>query len=315
MFTRLAWIGWTGAALLSITAGCASIARHGPPAGAVRTLRHDGLDRTYVVHLPASYAEGKAYPLVLVLHGGGGEASSTARLTSMNRIADEHGFIVVYPNGIERVWNDGRGVERYRSQREDIDDVGFIAALIDELVSDGAVDRDRVYVTGLSNGGFMANRLGCQLADRVTAIAPVIASMAENVPETCDPSRAMPVLIVNGTADPLVPWHGHEVRFGRRRFGRMLSTPELVRFWVSHNGCDSDATVSWKPDRDPDDRTRVRVHVYSGCRDDVEVLLYEIQGGGHTWPGGSQYLPRFLIGRVSRDIIGSRVVWRFFSSY
>jgi polyhydroxybutyrate depolymerase len=265
--------------------------------------------------VPALYDSQKPAPLVLALHGGGGTGKRMHRLTGLNTLADRHGFIAVYPDAVDKHWNDGRNLPSYRSQRENIDDVGFISALVEALSDQYAVDRNRVYVTGASNGAMMSFRLACELTHKIAAIAPVIGSMGENISRTCAPSRPIPVLIVGGTGDPLVPWNGGHVHLFRRKLGRVLSFADTARFWVEHNGCSADPDIAWLPDADPEDGTRIRKKVYGQCDQDVKVILYEIQGGGHTWPGGPQYLPEWIIGINSRDMDAGEVIWDFFEGF
>jgi polyhydroxybutyrate depolymerase len=119
----------------------------------------------------------------------------------------------------------------------------------------------------------------------------------------------------SNTEDPLVPWGGGEIRFGRQKFGKVLSVLESVKFWTTHNQCSSPSNITWEPDRDPKDGTRVRKELYNQCRESSEVVLYGIEGGGHTWPGGDQYLPEWMIGKTSRDIDANEVIWDFFKRH
>ena len=279
------------------------------------SILHKGRMRTYLIHIPPSYNKESLTPLVIALHGGGGDGKKAEKSTLMSQQSDKDAFILVYPDAVRGHWNDGRGVNRYRSHREDIDDVGFISSLIDVLAEDYNIDRTRVYVTGVSNGGLMSNRLACELTDKITAIAPVIGSIAENVAARCLPTRPIPVLMINGMDDPMVPWEGEYVRVGRKKLGKILSIPNTVNFWVSHNGCSPKPEITWEPDIDPEDGTRVRKIVYGKCKDGVEVVLYEIQGGGHTWPRGPRYLPEFIVGKTSQDIDANQTVWRFFEQF
>lgn len=279
------------------------------------SILHKGRMRTYLIHIPPSYNKEKLIPLVIALHGGGGDGKRVEKITLMSQQSDKDGFVLVYPDAIEGHWNDGRAVNKYRSHRENIDDVGFISVLIDVLAEDYNIDMKRVYVTGSSNGGLMSNRLACELTDRITAIAPVIGSIAENIAARCLPTRPIPVLMINGTNDPMVPWEGEYVRFGRKKLGKILSIPETVNFWVSHNGCLPMPEITWESDIDPEDGTRVRKIVYGKCKDGVEVVLYEIQGGGHTWPRSPRYLPKFIFGKTSQDIDANQTIWRFFKKF
>jgi len=278
-------------------------------------LVHDGLRRSYIVHIGASCDLSHPAPLVIVLHGGGGNGAGMVKLTGFNAVSDREGFIVVYPDGIDRHWNDGRGVEWYRAHTQDIDDVGFISALIDELSRKLNIDAKRVYATGISNGGMMSYRLGCELSDRIAAIAAVAASLAVNKVKEWSPTRPIPVMIIAGTADPLVPWNGGDIRYGERIYGTVLSVPETVEFWVEKNGCTARPVVRRLPDSDPADGTVVRREAYSGCKDGAEVVLYAVEGGGHTWAGGLQYLPERIIGKTSREFSASEVIWQFFKQH
>ncbi len=274
------------------------------------TLRHGGLVRTYRVHLPPSYDAGKRWPVVLALHGGGATGRGTERLTHLGEIADRHGFIVVYPDGIRRGWADGRGGTG--AERAGVDDVGFLAALIDKLAGEYSIDPARVYATGISNGGFMSQRLACELSARIAAIAVVAATIGESLAGRCKPLRPVPVLMIHGTEDPLVPWAGGKVKVGAG--GRILSVNASIRKWASLDGCAATPTVT--PSRKPStDGTRVRREVYGGCTDGAEVVLYAIEGGGHTWPGGLQYFPERFIGKTSRDIDAGEVIWEFFARH
>lgn len=277
----------------------------------------DGLKRTYLVHIPPSYGRTKSIsiPLVIALHGGGGSAKDMVKLTKggLSALADKEGFIVIYPDGIEKNWNDGREDEdKDSAHRENIDDVGFISALIDHFAKELNIDKRRVYVTGMSNGAMMSHRLACELSEKISAIAMVAGAISKNKTYTCLPSRPLSVLIIHGTDDPLVPWEGGEIRGGH---GTVLSTYETVEFWITHNKCSSSPIITWEPDKDDKDGTRVWKEVYGNCREESEVILYGIEGGGHTWPGGRSHLPERIVGKTSRDIDANEVIWNFFTRH
>ena len=280
-----------------------------------RSMTYKGRTRTYQLHIPPLHDKRTNLPLVIVLHGGGGTGKNMKRYLTrggLDALADEEGFVVIYPDGVERHWNDGRDLDRYRAHREDVDDVGFISKLIDHHVATLRIDPRRIYVTGISNGGLMSYRLACQLTEKITAIAAVTASLTEKLVATCRPSESVSVLIMNGTEDPLVPWDGGDIHLGRRTFGRVLSTRDTVSFWVERNGCSSAAALVEAWDEKREDGTRVRREVYGGCDNGVEVMLYIIEGGGHTWPGGYQYLPEWVIGKTSLEMNANDRIWRFF---
>lgn len=285
------------------------------PAAAAETLRLEtgGRTRSYVLHVPARLPAEKPAPLVLVFHGGSGTGAGMERLTGFSALADREGFLVAYPDGVGRNWNDGRGIESARAQREDVDDVGFVAALIDAIGRRHPVDPHRVYATGISNGGVFSHYLGARLASRIAAIAPVVGGIAEPFRPAFAPAAPVAVLILQGTADPLVPYAGGGVLQGRR--GRIISTDEAVRLWVEADSAARDATVEDMPDRDPADGCTARRFVHAGGRGGTEVVLVRLEGGGHTWPGGPQYLPSSLIGRVCRDFDATALIWEFFRGH
>jgi polyhydroxybutyrate depolymerase len=277
----------------------------------------DGLKRTYGIHVPPSFGKTGPMPLVIALHGGGGTGEKMEKLTlgGLNRLSDREGFVVVYPDGIEEHWNDGREKVKYRAHREKIDDVGFLSALIDHLAAGGNIDKKRVYVTGISNGAMMSNRLACELTGRIRAIAPVAGNMPYDLAPRCSPSRPIPVLMISGTQDPMMPWTGGEAHFLRLKFGKVLSVPETIKFWVAHNRCAPAPAVTREPDKNPQDGTRVRKETYAGCETGTEVILYTVEGGGHTWPKGYRYLPEGLIGKTSEDIDANELIWSFFKKH
>ena len=274
----------------------------------------DGLERTYIAYIPPSYDKNKSMPLVIALHGGGGTGKGMKRLSlgGFNTLADKKGFVVVYPDGTKRAWNDGRD-ERYSQA----DDVGFISALIDHLVKEFNVDSKRIYVTGMSNGAHMSMRLARELSHKIAAVAPVAYAMQEKYASVPVSTRPISVLVMTGTNDPLIPWEGGETPdpTGKRMLGRILSVVATVKVLLTHNECSPVPTIAWEPDKAPRDGTKVLKEVYDQCEDGTEVILYTIEGGGHTWPGGWQYLPEKIVGKTSRDIDANEAIWDFFKRY
>lgn len=280
------------------------------------TIKAGGIDRTYLLYIPRGIRPEDKPPLLIVLHGGGGTGKGMVKLTrgGFNHIADKYKFMVAYPDAIERHWNDGRGLD-YRAMRDNVDDVGFISQLIDQLIKKRRIDKDRVYVTGASNGGLMSYRLACDLTNKIAGIAPVIASMGKHLAMKETPSGPMPVLIINGTKDPLMPWNGGEKYIRGKRLGVFLSTPATVEYWVKINGCPPNPLVTRLNDKDPHDGATVRVETYKTGKSGADVILYAVEGGGHTWPGGVQYLPQTTIGTTCKDFDACRVIWDFFARH
>ena len=276
-------------------------------------LEHGGRERECLMHAPAGAPSGPR-PLLLVLHGGGGTAKGMVGLTGgrFNELADSAGWYVAYPAGLGKSWNDLRDDAKGYAHREGIDDTGFLAALIDRLAADYPIDPGRVFATGISNGGFMCYRLACELPGKIRAVAAVAATSPAGMKESCRPARPVSVMIVNGTGDPIVPYGGGEVTlFGASR-GKVASTDDTVSDWVRLDACPKDAEARDLPDLDPDDGTRVRVFSYGPCGGGTRVVLYRVEGGGHAWPGGLQYLPAMFIGRTSRDMSACDEIWNFF---
>ena len=280
-----------------------------------------GLKRTYLIHISPGHDKAKAMPLLIALHGGGGSGKNMAKLTQgeFDALLDKKDFIVAYPDAIDKNWNDGRSGEEagYRAHKENIDDVGFISALIDHLIKKLNINPKRVYITGMSNGAIMSYRLGCALSEKIAAIAPVAGNMPQNLNPSCSPSRPISVLAINNEKDLLMPFAGGDITgpFGRKKLGKVLSANESVRFWAKHNVCSSSPVITQEPDKDPKDGTRVRKEVYGNCKNGAEVVLYSIEGGGHTWPGGSHYLPESIVGKTSTDIDANEVIWGFFEKH
>lgn len=277
-----------------------------------KTLVHDGIERSYIVHLPPGFDQAKAHPLVFNIHGGGGRADKVNKSTlrTFNREADRLGFVVVYPQGIANRWSDGRR----EIHSGPPDDVGFFDAMVEVMKREYGVDRKRIYATGISNGGFMSLRLALERATTFAAVAPVTAQIPTALANR-RPDQVISLMLVNGTADPLVPYAGGHVRLtkGGRSRGEILSTDRTIEIFRAFNGCSESPVAREIPDRAKWDRCRAQIVTYPGCADGTEVVLVKLIGGGHTWPGGLQYLPRSLIGPVCRDLDASRTILDFFA--
>jgi polyhydroxybutyrate depolymerase len=275
-----------------------------------RTLSVDGLQRSYLIHVPPGYTPEAPAPVVLVFHGLGMNARLMARFTGMNQKSDEVSFIAVYPNGtgpanLYLTFNAG-GVSAERAKNRP-DDVRFVAELLDDLRKYVNVDPRRVYATGLSNGGMMCYRLAAELSDRIAAIAPVAASMAIDEPK---PARPVPIMHFHGDVDTIVPFTGPGA--DTPPFVHFKSVEESIRQWVKLDGCPAEPAVTDMPDVE-DDGTRVKRRVYGPGANGAEVVLFVIEGGGHTWPG--QKSPLALMGASTLDISANDLIWEFFKRH
>ncbi len=276
------------------------------PGDHVRTLKVDGRNRSALIHVPVRDNPDVPAPLVLILHGARTNAAIMAAFTQMNAKADEAGFMAVYPNGTGTdpllYWNAGQRTAQI--VRENPDDVKFIRLLLDDLATVLKIDARRVYATGMSNGGTMCYRLAAELPNRIAAIAPVAGTM---VFVDRPPPRPMPVMHFHGTADAVV-------KYGGRNDGALApvrSVDETIEYWRRANKCEEPASVSELPNRH-DDGTRVRKSVSApkAGSTGAEVILYTIEGGGHTWPGQEAVLPS--LGKSTRQISANDLMWEFF---
>jgi polyhydroxybutyrate depolymerase len=272
----------------------------------------DGRTRSYRLHIPAGLADTAPAPVVLAFHGAGSNGRGMERFTGFSRLADREGFIVVYPDAVEGNWVDGREGLRTAAHRQGVDDIAFIAALLDELARRHRIDAKRVFATGISNGGIFSHYLAANLAGRIAAIAPVAGGLADPFYRRFAPSQPVSVFIVQGTADPLMPFDGGAVAFRR---GQIIATDETVRLWRQQDHTRAVPVTGDLPDTDPKDGCRVHWSSWRGGQNNSEVLLYVEEGAGHTWPGGSQYLPKSAIGGVCRDFDATRAIWDFFKAH
>jgi polyhydroxybutyrate depolymerase len=269
----------------------------------VGELVSGGLTRTFLSVSPKGPGP---FPLVIALHGRLGTGAQMSRLSRLTPIAQREGFIVVYPDGIDRSWADARGTSS--ASKLGVDDVAYLSALIDEFVAHRHADPARVFVVGMSNGGFMALTLACRLADKVAAVGSVTGLMGAELATQCAPSRPVAVALVLGDADPIVPFVGGELAGGR---GPTIGAEDVFATWQRLDACPTAPVVTPLSDLDPDDGTRVERREAEGCRDQTAVRLDVVHGGGHGWPLGDRYLPEAFIGKTSRDLDASQSWWDF----
>jgi polyhydroxybutyrate depolymerase len=274
-------------------------------------LQHGDRERFYYVHVPASYDGSKPLPVVLNLHGGGGNADAARRQSRMNEVADRNGFIVVYPEGSGRLrhklltWNAGSCCAYAVDQQ--IDDVGFIRALLDDLPQHYRVDSRRVYATGISNGAMMCYRLACELPNRITAIGPVAGTLGVDGPV---PSRGVPLIHFHGLQDRNVPYQGG---FGPNGLLKVdhRSVPDTISFWCRVNHCDPT-----HPSVDAQDDVIIeRFEPRADAKGGAPIQLYKLVGGGHTWPGGSDITSGLGTGKLVTSVDASQTMWDFFRQF
>ena len=269
-------------------------------------LAYGGLDRFYLLHAPARVDKGTPAPLVLNLHGGGGNPAQQERDSGMSAVADQAGFIVAYPAGTGKrkarflTWNIGM-TDTYASEHN-IDDIGFLRAVIKDISKSYNVDKKRIYVTGFSQGAMMCYRVACEMSDEIAAVAPVSGVM--QVPKSdCKPKRAMPIIHFHGLEDPNVAYYGGIGKNAHDKVPRP-SVDESVGFWIKQNGLDAKPAGEGR-------NGNAEFKQYKG-KDGAEIILWTLDDGGHTWPGGESSLPAWKVGKVNKDVQASALIWKFF---
>ncbi len=274
------------------------------------TLTVDGNQRSFILILPTGYNNAGKMPLIFVLHGGSGAPTSMIQLADFRTIANRDKVVLVYPAGVQNSWNDGRPTD---ANLLGVNDVSFFSQLCTYLTSNYPVDATRIYATGISNGGFMSARLGCELSGKIAAFASVAATMEQNtVFANCNPTNAVPAIFIHGTLDGLAPFLGGTVTGSAG--GSVVSHAQAVAKWITVNNCSTTAVVTNLPDI-ANDGTTITERKYTNATTGVEVISYIVNSGGHTWPQGFQYLSEAIIGKTSQDMNACETIWQFFKKY
>lgn len=287
-----------GLTLAAITLSACGSLRRKPGAGTYseHKIQVGALERSYIRYTPAGDTPDM---LLILLHGGGGKASQFLRLArDMPALADRHRFLIVYPDGIGGHWNDGRG-DISEAAKSNVDDIGFLRALIRELSSPGKIRR--VAVAGISNGGMMAQRVACEMGDVVSLAVTVAANLPVELEKKCVPVKPLRVAFIAGMEDPIVPYAGGPIKVLRSERGIVLSMEDSLAFWSRRFNC--------KPGRD-------EAMTASSFRRDYlctegGLHLIAVRNGGHAWPGGMPYLPEFVIGKTSDEFSASEKIVAF----
>lgn len=286
----------------------------------------DGQNRQFQVHIPACYDRSKATPLVLAFHGLHMNSTMMIAMSGFNGASERHGFIVVYADSVGGRWSDGT------NQAATAADVAYVEAIIERLGKVANIDRRRIYACGISNGGYFTQALACAIPDKIAAAGSVAAPLMEQAARTMQSGKPVPIAFILGSDDPLIPWGDGRVKdLGKLgealglsslgsidssmvRMGGLMSVPETIAFWTNHNHSSTTPTASQLPDRDPKDGTRIKREQYGSGPN--EVLLYTIEGGGHTWPGciNLQAISG-ISGNISQDASGSELLWEFFRNH
>lgn len=263
-----------------------------------QTMTHDGKTREYILYVPQSYDGSVELPLVINLHGYTSNMNVQLLYGDFRKIADTANFILVVPNGLV----DGSGNQHWNFfQPNGEDDIGFLSALIDELSTNYTVNTNRVYSTGMSNGGYMSIHLACNLSHKITAVASVTGTMNPYAMSSCSPNRPVPTMLIHGTNDPTVPYNGTATS---------ASVPSVIAHWVAQTNANPTPVVTNVPDISTTDGCTAEHHLYTGGTNGASVELFKIIDGGHTWPGAP-----VNVGVTNQDIDASTEIWRFFSQF
>jgi polyhydroxybutyrate depolymerase len=311
------------------------------------------VSRTFIVHLPQGYDKEQHYPVVILLHGENQDADDLSRLTHFSQFAEKNAVIAVYPNALRAQWNIGvrpeaqpemarnpYGRRRYgggypggggggypggggggypSGQRGDqnpdengnhaepADDIAFLNQMLDQLALKYSIDSHRVYAVGLGDGGFMALKAACSASDRIAAVAAVSAELPKTM--ICLPSRPVAALFIEGTSDPVTPYSGGTYKPGRFR---LLSAEDSSKEWAKFDHC-SEKPAEGKIPAPEKGAKETKTLTFSGCGENAQVMLYSVKDGGHTWPGGEQFVSEGEVGKVSHAINANEVVWSFLS--
>jgi len=266
----------------------------------------DGISRQFVTYIPSITDISYKMPVIVSLHGRLGTGEGMMGFADFRPIAQEEKFIIVCPNGINRSWNDGRPTP---AQKKEINDVKFIDQLITYILNTYHGDASRVYVTGMSNGGFMSSRLACELNSRIAAVAVVGASMDKDM--AYHPNKPIPIMYIQGTKDPLVPFEGGTMKGAG---GEIYGHEDILKLWADTDHCNNAPVITNLP-LIVHDGTSIIKEEYNNPATGINVIGYTVTYGGHTWPGGTQYLPKFLIGTLSHNMNACQVIWDFFKGY
>lgn len=266
------------------------------------SLVSGGVTRKYLLHVPKNYDPARPVALVISIHGYAEWPAHQMQQSGWNELAEQYGFIVVYPSGLglPKRWRIG-GIPNRPSDPEP--EVTFISDLIDKLSGQYNIDPARIYANGFSNGGGLSFALSCRLSERIAAIGCV--GGAYLLPwSDCQSARPVPVIVFHGTADPIVPYQGGPSRSFNLPFPTI---PEWVEELALQHGCTGSPKAIFA-------QGNVSGFQYNGNAAGAEVVFYSIAGGGHAWPGGKP-LPKFIVGQHSAEINATRTIWDFFQRH
>ncbi len=281
-------------------------------------ILHEGNKRSLIIHLPKNYNSNINHPLVIALHGGKGTAKRFNRSTQnrFNELSDKEDFIIVYPQGMYKSWNDNNKRSNYsKARKENINDVGFIEQMTYYLSSKYSIDTSNIFACGISNGGLMSATLAVKLPNQIKAIGMVASNFSQFYLEEIklNQIKPFPIIVIHGTKDPIFPFEEGEISFFEQKRGVVIGVEKTISFMCDLNKNELNGIKSNIEDIDKSDKCNSYRVVYTNNLNlPVEKII--IINGGHTWPGGVQYLPKKWVGLVTKDFNACDELWRFFKS-
>lgn len=280
----------------------------------MKTLVYDDLERSYLVFVPESYNEDNRYSLLVCLHGFTQTADDIVKWTQgrYNELAERDGAVVIYPNAANKHWNEHMGGSYELT--DDVDDIGFLTMLIDKQIEEYNINPENVFLTGISNGGEMTYRLSCEIPEKLCAVAPVISKMGVAAVEDNQNAPPVPILMMNGTSDPIVHWDKGRVMINDQVFGDLVSMDDNINYWLKRNGACDKSVYKKFPDINKEDHSTVESFSYPGSNGN-DVVIYRVNGGGHAIPVLNPVEPCNPQNPQNTDIEGSEEIWNFFMSH
>lgn len=285
-----------------------------------KSIKHDNKEREYIIHIPGIYNDNTSTPLIFCFHGWSSSSNTIMSYSGFNEIADTAGFIVVYPQGsiFPKYGKTHFSVGGF-TKGSPTNDLSFTNALIDSISLEYNIDQKRIYSTGMSNGGFMSLLLACQLSGRIAAIASVTGSMSPEIFNECNPERPIPIMIIHGDKDAIVPYE----KVKNKKHGKPIK--DILNYWVKYNNCDSPDTTIIE-NINLSDNSTVEHIIYRNGDDGIKNEHFKIIGGYHSWPGirkdfnihQNDEILRFFTNykiKGNMDINASAEIWKFFSKY